>query len=480
MHKYSWSSLAVYFIGLFLLGFSHWLGASFDDPSIDQILYHLRYSEGLGIDIGRIFLWTFIAECVAFPLLFALAATALQTAAARLVERPRPARRLVRGMALPSVAVVAGGIALMAKLSVFSWVGYQFAEDRFSEAYVEPRATQIRPGKLKNLVLIYVESLEDTYADARIWGRDLLLPLRALPGSSFASYRPAPGTTWTMAAMVATQCGVPLRVVSQHDVKSGSGGGPEFLPGAVCLGDILDRHGYRNVFLGGAPLAFAGKGQFLRDHAYHDVFGREEWLEGGVRSEAFGEWGLFDEDLYTQARAKLAQLHASGERFNLTLLTLDTHNPHGFVSPGCRQRGVRSFEDIVECASHQLADFVQSIERAGYLEDTSVVVVGDHLAVSNTVESALRGAGQRRLFNRFISAQTLPRNTDELLPFDLYPSILEFIGFEVAGDRLGLGYSGFHAPDAGRSGNRLDDLDLRALSGSSSYAKLWAARVQGD
>lgn len=480
MHKSSWSSLFVYFIGLSLLGFSHWLGASFDDPSIDQILYHLRYSDGLGIDIGRIFLWTFIAECLVFPLLFALAATFLHGAAARLVEPRRPVRRLMGGMALPSMAAAAGAAALMAKLSVFSWVGYQFGEDRFSEAFVDPRATQVRPGKLRNLVLIYVESLEDTYGDTRIWGRDLLQPLRALPGSSFASYRQAPGTTWTMAAMVATQCGVPLRVVSQYDVKPGSGAGPAFLPGAVCLGDILDRHGYRNVFLGGAPLAFAGKGQFLRDHSYHEVFGREEWIKSGVAGEAFGEWGLFDEDLYTQAKARLAQLHSSGERFNLTLLTLDTHNPHGFVSPGCRRRGVRSFEGIVECASHQLADFVQSIERSGYLRDTSVVVVGDHLAVSNAVDGALRGAGQRRLFNRFISAQMPPRNTDELLPFDLYPSILEFIGFEVAGDRLGLGYSGFHAPDPGRSGHRLDDLDLRALSGSSSYARLWAAPTERD
>ena len=475
MPKQSWSSFLVYFFGLSLIGSAHWLGASFDDPSIDQILYHLRYSDGLGFDIGRIFLWTFIAECVVFPLLFALAATALHSAVARFVEPRRPVRRLMGGMVLPSLAAVAGVTALMAKLSVFSWIGYQFAEDRFLDAFVEPRTTQLRPGKLKNLVLIYVESLEDTYGDVRLWGSDLLLPLRAPPGASFPSYQPAPGATWTMAAMVATQCGVPLRIVSQYDVKSDSGAGPAFLPGAVCLGDILGRHGYRNVFLGGAPLAFAGKGQFLRDHSYHEVLGREEWLKSGVASEAFGEWGLFDEDLYEQAKAKLARLHASGERFNLTLLTLDTHNPHGFVSPGCRQRGAKSFEGIVECASYQLADFVQSIERSGYLQDTNVVVVGDHLAVSNTVEHALRGAGERRLFNRFISAQMPSRNTDELLPFDMFPSILEFIGIEIAGDRLGLGYSGFHAPDAERSGKRLDDLDLRALSGSGSYARLWAA-----
>ena len=63
--------LAAYFLAFFLLGLAQWLGASFDSPSIDQILYHLHYSDGMGIDIGRIFLFTFAMECLAFPLAFA-------------------------------------------------------------------------------------------------------------------------------------------------------------------------------------------------------------------------------------------------------------------------------------------------------------------------------------------------------------------------------------------------------------------------
>lgn len=466
-----------YFVAFFLLGFARWLNASFDSPTIDQILYHLHYSDGMGIDIGRIFLWTFVMECLVFPLAFAIAAGVLH--GMLLVKSNRTGAvhwRAMAGVALPSLSLCAGMTALMMQLSAFSWIGYQFAEDRFARHFVDPKqvAVQPLPGKTKNLVLIYVESLEETYGDTRVWGRDLLQPLRGLGGVSFADFRSAPGTNWTIAGMVATQCGVPLRVVSQRDVRQGDASEPAFLPGATCLGDILHRHGYRNVFLGGAPLSFAGKGKFLRDHHYDITYGREEWVKEGVPESSLGEWGLYDDELYARAKVKLKELHESGRRFNLTLLTLDTHNPHGFRSPGCRERGLKSFEDIVACASFQAADFARFIEQSGYLKDTSVVIVGDHLAVSNPVYDALRKIENRRIYNQFIAQEAPVKNTEAILPYDLYPSILELIGFTVPDRRLGLGYSAFGAASGAQAVDRLDDLALPSLSGSSSYARLWA------
>lgn len=471
----SWPVFLAYFTGLALYATGRWLGYNFDDPTFDQILYHLYYSDSAGVAMSRLFFGTFVAECLVFPLLFAGCATALQRSATKLFAPRRSAHRLVRGMVLPSAAAASGAVALMLQLSVFSWIGYHFADDHFADAYVAPEAARLTARAPRNLVLVYVESLEDTYGDARLWGRDLLQPLRGIGGTSFASYRPAPGATWTIAGMVATQCGVPLRVVSSLDFKAGSADGPAFLPGATCLSDILHGFGYRNVFLGGAPLSFAGKGRFLRDHHYDEAHGRDEWEKGGLPKEAFNFWGLYDEALYAQGKAKLAQLHRSGQPFNLTLLTLDTHNPDGFLSPGCRRRGVASFDRLVECASDQLADFLRFIEQGGYLEDTNVVVIGDHLAVYNAVDATLRQASERRIYNRFIARELPPKNTDDILPFDLFPSIVEFIGIDVEGDRLGLGYSAFNAPDASRPSGRLDELTLPSLGGSGSYARLWSA-----
>jgi phosphoglycerol transferase len=65
--------------------------------------------------------------------------------------------------------------------------------------------------------VIYVESLEQGYSSKAVFGHDLLEPLNGLQGSSFADYQQVPGTGWTIAAIVATQCGVPLERMTIFD-----------------------------------------------------------------------------------------------------------------------------------------------------------------------------------------------------------------------------------------------------------------------
>ena len=464
-----------YFSAFFLLGFSRWLGASFDDPTIDQILYHLHYSDGLGIDVGRVFLVTFAVECLLVPLLIAVVALMLHLHVRRwTLETRRKFLGWIVHKAIPVLTVTIGITALMAKLSVFSWAGAHFAQDRFTPHFVDAKGVALRPVAPRNLVLIYVESLEEAYGDPALWGgRDLIKPLRDLGGVSFPNYRQSPGTTWTIAAMVGTQCGVPLRVVSHYEFKVKPTDGRTFLPGATCLGTLLGQQGYRNVFLGGAPLSFAGKGKFLQDHGYDTAYGREEWQKENVDPKAFNEWGLYDDELFARAKAKLAQLHASGQRFNLTLLTLDMHNPLGFRSPGCRARGIKGFEDIVECTSRHVADFVTFARQSGYLKDTNIAIVGDHLAVSNPLGDRLRAVPDRRVFNLFISEPPAQRNRDDLVSFDLFPTLVEFAGFEVSGGRLGLGYSAFNSQQAIASAERLQDFMQPTLTFSETYRKLW-------
>lgn len=464
---------AVYFLAFFLIGFAHWLGVSFDNPTIDQILYHWHYSNGMGVEIGRIFVWTFIAECIVFPLLLAAGATFLQVLLKQLMTRGSNGSSQRALDAIPPGLAMCCGVAIITlKLSVVAWVAYKFAPDDFATEYQNPAKVSLKPRALKNLVLIYVESLEDSYADAAVWGRDLLAPMRDVGGVSFRNYHTTPGSSWTIAAIVATQCGVPLRFV-QTDMKHDKPLPRVFLPSATCLGDILHGYGYRNVFLGGAPLAFSGKGQFLKDHHFDVAYGRDEWVRDGAEPEAFNEWGLYDDELLNRARDQLAELHAAGKPFNLTLLTLDTHNPSGFRSPTCRKRGVKTFEDIVECTSRQLAQFVQFVEINGYLKDTQLIVIGDHLAKSNPVYETLSEMPDRRIFNRFISDTMPARNTDSIMPFDLFPSMLQLVGIDVPGDRMGLGYTAFNAQAVPRPPTRKAGLGFPSLSGSKEYERLW-------
>jgi phosphoglycerol transferase len=363
-------------------------------------------------------------------------------------------------------------VLLGLQFSVFSYAAAYLGPDHFARDYVDPATVALQAGQRRNLVLIYAESLEASYGDATLFGQDLLAPLRELGGRSYPWYRPATGATWTMAGIVATQCGVPLKVYAERDLRPRAGG-KTFLPGATCLGDLLRAQGYRNVFLGGVSLDFAGKGRFLRDHGYDEAWGWDEWQGAGAKKEDANAWGLWDSALFERATTTLDRLHAAGQPFNLTLLTLDTHNPNGLLSPACRRAGARDFEGIVACSARQIAAFVRHARDRGYLRDTTVVVIGDHLAVPNPVYETLLRSGRRGIFN-LVAGENLPSaNTGELMPFDWFPTLLELAGTRVAGDRLGLGYSAVGSAEAVPPPDRAQEWSLARVNGSPRYDRLW-------
>ncbi len=449
------------------LGLALWVRGNFGDPSIDQILYHLHFSEDAAVKMSGIFLVTFVMEVLLIPLLVAGFATFVHWH----VVRARPGVR-AKARAVPSLSIAAGVGALLAQFSAFSYAASFMEPDHFGAGYVAPQQVRVVPERPRNLVLVYAESLDAAYGDASLFGRDLLAPLRRAGGDSFPSYLQEPGTNWTIAGIVATQCGVPLKAYTEQDVPR-TDGARAFLPSAVCLGDLLKDRGYRNVFMGGAPLSFAGKGTFLRDHGYTEVHGREEWERAGATRDEFNAWGLYDSGLLQRAKARLTELHAAGQPFNLTLLTLDTHNPHGFLSPACRARGARDFEGIVLCASAQLDDFVRFAQEMGYLENTTIVIFGDHLAVPNPAFDKLKQASQRSIFNLMVGTDLPRRNTDAVVHFDFFPTLVELAGFRVEGDRLGLGYSAIGTPESTRPALR-PSLSLLGLNGSARYRALWS------
>lgn len=467
--------LLAYGAGVFAAAFALWVDRMFGSPSIDQILYHLHYAEGAAVEMSEVFVITFLVEVLGLS----LAAAAVMTALHARLARGRSGWLAGAMRVLPHLATAGGLAMLLLQFSVFSYAAAHFDEDRFGKSYSDPISAKLLEVKRRNLVLIYVESLEETYSNATLFGSDLLAPLREVGGRSLPEYRQAPGATWTIAAMVATQCGVPLTVYSQEEVRR-EGDQRAYLAGATCLGDILQARGYRNVFLGGAPLSFAGKGTFLRDHGYAERYGKEEWLAAGARPPGseepeMGGWGMFDDALLIRAREQLAALHASGQPFNLTVLTLDTHNPHGYPSPSCRGNGPPDqrvpFERIVACSAGHLAEFVRFARDRGYLENTTLVILGDHLAVGNPVDTELRSVTDRRVFNLFLGAEPFPKKTEPVLSFDMFPTLLEATGMRAEDGRLGLGRSAWAAETVRPEWVRHPSLP--PLAASPSYQRLW-------
>ncbi|UGQ47344.1 sulfatase-like hydrolase/transferase [Massilia endophytica] len=469
----SFSQLArggFYLLALFLFCLSYWIHRYFGDPDIGQIAYHLQFGVELVRSSDPVFTRRFIRWCVLAPLLFL---ALLWLAESRLPAAGAPwLRRLHRFF--PQLLLAAAALFWLCDLSALKYAGARFGPDYFGAHYVRPDPAALKAKAPKNLILIYVESLEAGYADRAAFGRDLLAPLGGLRAASFPVYAQAPGTGWTIAAMVATQCGVPLERVTLFDGNTQGQVMDSFLKRAVCLPDLLAAQGYRNVFLGGASTGFAGKDKFLRQHHYHEILGREEWLRQGAAAGAMNGWGLNDADLFRQARRKLGELAASRQRFNLTLLTSDMHEPGNYLSPDCARQGFAAFAGVVACTAREAAAFVEHVRQSGLMESTSIVIVGDHLARKNPLSARLERQARRSIFNAFIAREAPRPNREQLLHFDLLPTILEFSGFEVPQGRLGLGYSGFGVHEDRPPPGRLRDMERDLLNRSGEYLALWS------
>lgn len=479
-------AVAAYFAALLLVAAGLWIQENFGAPSFEQIVYHVQFG-GAGLrDADIALIRSFVIKVILVPVLLATLLRGLVHAFnTNFLSDKVFIGRAIR-VGVPALLFIASAVFFLHRISLPQYIEGS-ENDGFVDAhYVEPR--DIAPPRLKrNLILIYVESLESAYGNPHWMGRDLLAPLADVysQGLSFEQFVQARGTGWTIAAMVATQCGIPLRPYRWLDLTEPGGRidgnrlgekANRFMPGIVCLGDILKRAGYQNVFLGGADPAFAGKGKFLAEHGYDEIHGQSDWWRVG-ESEMNG-WGLYDDRLFARALDRLDDLVQDGRPFNLTLLTLDMHHPDGFISQTCRERGVRDFPGIVECGAQLLVEFVQDVGRKGYLESTDVVILGDHLSMVNPLHETLLQVPERTIFNLFLSSRSLQKNRERITHFSIFPTLLDMLGFSLEGRRLGLGASGFGAPDPSYVVERTPDLNARLAGRSELYRKFWKEDVR--
>ena len=77
------------------------------------------------------------------------------------------------------------------------------------------------------------------------------------------------------------------------------------------------------------------------------------------------------------------------------------------------------------------------------MEDTIVVIQSDHLAMRNTLYKQLQALGSERRRNYFVVLGTGHNKEINTLstPFDIYPTILEIMGFKPESRTANLGIS---------------------------------------
>lgn len=467
-------------LALVLAAIAGWIHFRFGTVGLEQILLNLPTSgaestgngelvvEGLGIG-------------VALPLLLA----ALALLAATMVRRRRPPRPARRPWALPLLAFTTSLAVFASVAGVPEYASALLLDRSIAPYYLRPQVdgTATTP---RNLITIYLESGENTYGDESVFGQNLLEDLDAATAgwARFDGLQQYPGGGWTMSGLVSTMCGIPLKSRSLVDGMHLNNLGEEvtsYLPGATCLGDILAGQGYTNVFLGGANSRFAGKDTLLASHGYHRVLGLTDWEADGESRSQVSAWGLSDRRLLAHAEEEVDDLRAAGEPFNLTVLTLDTHEPGG-AFPGCTTPDDAAMKTAIRCSMRAVAGFLGHLESTGALEDTVVVVMGDHLKATSeggAFKADLDARPSRTIIYRVWSPETFTFARDHADQLSVLPTTLELLGFDVAEGRAGLGVSFVNQHPVGNTAVGLTDDDYRKLVSSPSselYKEFWGGQ----
>lgn len=329
-------------------------------------------------------------------------------------------------------------------------VGSTFIEDN----YVNPDSVEIKfEGEKRNLIYIFVESMENTFSDPEAcenYNENLIRELTELAEQN-VSFKGSDGksgafcyigTRWTAASMFAQTSGVIMKVPINFD-KYGDG---SYMPGITTLGDILKREGYNQTLLVGSDAGFAARDAYFTEHGEYEIIDIYSLIEQGRLPEDYWEWwGFEDAKLFEFAKEELTRLASEDKPFNFTTLTTDTHFPDGYECPLCPDKYENQYSNVIACSSKQIYDFINWCKAQPFYENTTIVLAGDHLTMDPQFLAEVDENYVRTAYNCIINPAFEPIKEEprEFATFDLFPTTLAAMGASIEGDRLGLGVNLF-------------------------------------
>lgn len=356
----------------------------------------------------------------------------------------------------------------------------------YEEYYVSPSDVALAfPNEERNLIYIFVESLETTYLSTDLGGAQEinLLPnlsqLALSEGINFSNTESLggslqqPGTGFTVGGMVSQSSGVPLKVMRDYN-ENEYGHSSRFMPGLTSLGDILDEAGYNQMLFIGSEAGFAGRDNYYMQHGNYEI---RDYLyaqkEGLIPEDYKVWWGYEDEKLFEFAKDSLTELSQSEGPFNFTMLTADTHFPDGYMNQNTPTLFDNQYSNVIHYTDSQLGEFISWIQQQPFYENTTIVLSGDHLSMDTNFFTDLDTDYERTVFNMILNSPIDTKNNKNRLfsTMDIFPTTLAALGVEIEGERLGLGTNLFSNEETLTEKLGFEILQEELTKGSSYYNK---------
>ena len=441
---------ALFFVLTLVITSMIWCMGYWHDITVDEILFHLNAPiEGTAENVMTAFYLKALLPAVLITAVFVGVIVALR-------------KRKKASKVFKLTSWIAAGLALITALVFFCnqygvvrYIGSRLVSSDFITInYVDPANTNITfPETKRNLIYIYCESMEITYADTASGGafEENVIPELtelAMENECFAGDSGyldggfvTTGTTYTMSALLAQTAGIPMN--SDGSIgNAASSYADSFYPGATVLGDILAEQGYNQEFMCGSVAYFGGRQLYFEGHGGYKVFDYKyaetnDYIPKGYKVW----WGYEDEKMFDFAKQEILDLAAQDAPFNFTMLTADTHFEDGYVCDKCGDSYGDQYSNVMACSSSQVYEFVEWAKQQDFYENTTIVIAGDHTTMDSDYCENVPEDYVRKTYvcviNPACSCEISERR--EYTTLDMFPTTLAALGCEIEGNRLGLG-----------------------------------------
>lgn len=291
-----------------------------------------------------------------------------------------------------SLAVFFGGLAYgINNFKLYDLYKAYFVKSSFiEENYVEPKETKlIFPEKKRNVIYIYLESMENSYMSKDLGGMEEINLIPKL-----------------------TQ---------------------------------LANEGYEQTVMVGANAKFGGLEYLFSSHGNYKVMDYNYAIKNGLLPNNYRQfWGFEDDKLYKFAKDEITRLYNTGKPFNITLETADTHTP-GYVSPQIENVFNNQYANAIYYSQNEVYKFVQWIKQQPFYDNTTIILIGDHLSMCSDFFKNVNKNYNRTQYNLIINPSpeleiSKTRFNNRIWSnYDMYPTVLAAMGVKIDGNRLALG-----------------------------------------
>ena len=441
-------TLLVAFLAMLIFRSSSWMLKTWNNLSMEELIFHLK-SPLQGTNEGLI--KDYIISCLIISLV-----TAVVLIAVLMITRRN---RRAHSFTILTTLVVSVLMILLSVHNVSATLDIStFSDNRstystfIDDNYVDPSEVSLKfPEKKRNLIYIYLESMEMTYADKSSGGgfKTNVIPeltQLSMDNQNFSGSEnilnggtSLTGTEWTMGAMFCQTSGLPLLIPIERNSMNTQ---EHFFPGITSLGDILDAAGYQQNLLIGSEAEFGGRKLYFTEHGNYNFWDYNYFRDnGGIPPDYREWWGFEDNYLFQFAKDKLTELSSSDQPFNFTMLTVDTHKEDGYVCPDCPDTFDDQYANVLACSSKKVTELVEWIRQQDFYDNTTIVISGDHPTMDSDFCDPVDDNYQRKVYTSYINSAVEPKNNAyrEYATVDDFPTSLAALGVSIDGERLGLG-----------------------------------------